>query len=584
MTWSRWLLVAVALFIAFAAAIRVSSQRERMRPHGGTTASGGTREGLPGGSGSTAGGPQGGATGELQIQNPTSQRNPTSQHQTDEQPREPAEGSADHPELAGSDGSPADSTYYPGGEGSFLDPESRATAETRIPAHGTGRIFGTVLGKDGLPVQLVLVTVRREEDGGTLDLKPDPRGQYEAVNLAGGTYVVVCAVRGEGVLSRRIGLAEGEGKQVDFSIASGVRLFGWVSRGGRPVTEVQLSFSPEHGADVTTTFAKTDAQGNYEVRGVPPGAVMGRVGDHDYRIWVPEGLDELRYDITLAEGIIAGHVYEGRQRAPAKAATVDVYRAGDPKGDLAQHASRWVTSVETGVDGLYEAKGLAGGKYMLHVTHPDFGTRIHGPVELPERGAAEGVDIYLGDPGKIAGFVLNESGLPIAGAAASVRQAETGEPVLRGDVRVLTDEHGLFLVSGIPPGRYLVTVYAVGHAQQSKLVDASGGLERVEFFLGPEANVRVRVRDSSGNPVEHAVLVVWDAFGQPIDPAPGAWEDLSRSQSDAGGFVSRGGLAAGAYRGEVASSRGRATFDFSVVAGKVTEVEVTVQPVREEDR
>ena len=580
----KWLLVAVALFFAVAAAIRVSTRSERTRAAGETTASGGTRDGLPGKPGPTAGGPRDGATGEIEIQNPTSQRNPRSQHQTDEQPLEPGEPSADRPEQAESEGPPADSTYYPGGEGDGVDPAGGPASEPKVPAHGTGRIYGTVLGKDSLPVKLVIVSVKRTEDGGALDLKPNPKGEYEAVNLAGGTYVVVCAIRGEAVLSRRIGLAEGEKKQVDFSVASGVRLFGWVSRGGRPVTETQVSFSPEHGADVTTTFSKTDAQGNYEIRGVPPGAVMGRVGNHDYRIWVPEGMKELRYDMPLPEGVISGHVYEGRARVPAKVAHVEVYRAGDPKGDLAQHASRWLTGVDTDVEGRYEAKGISGGRYMLHVSHPEHGTRIHGPVELPERGAAEGVDIYLGDPGMIAGFVLDVSGLPIAGATASVRQLATGEPVLRRDEQVLTNEHGLFLVEDIPPGRYLVTVHAREHAQQSKVVDATDALERMEFCLGPEANVRVRVRDASGELVEHAVLVVWDALGEPVDPAPGEWHDPSRTQSDLGGFITRGGLAIGAYRGEVASSKGRATFDFSVTAGRTTEVEVTVQPVKEKDR
>ena len=184
----------------------------------------------------------------------------------------------------------------------------------------------------------------------------------------------------------------------------------------------------------------------------------------------------------------------------------------------------------------------------------------------------------------IAGFVFDTSGLPIAAAVASVRQADTGEPVLIRGEQVLTNQHGLFLIEGIPNGSYEVTVHASGHAQQSKLVKASDALERVEFCLGPEANVRVRVRDASGNTVEHAVLGVGNVLGNPIDPAPGEGDDVSRTQSDSSGYVTRGGLAAGAYRGEVASSKGRTTFEFSVIEGKVTDVEVTVQPVREEDR
>ncbi len=443
-----WLLVAAALFIAVAAAVRVASQSERTRPAGATKATGDVLP-APGGSPADANG----ATTEIQIQNPRSERNPESQ------------------------------------------------------------------------------------------------------------------------------------PQVDSSVASGVRLFGWVSRGGRPVADTQLSFfSPEHGADVATTFAKTDEQGNYEVLGVPPGAIVGRVGNHDYRIWVPEGLKELRYDIPLGEGILSGRVYEGRQQRPTQAATVEVYRSGDPKADLSQHAAGWVTETLTDVGGRYELTGLKGGEYWIHVVHAKLGTRIHGPVAIPERGSAEGVDIYLGDPVMIAGFVFNDTGLPIEGADATVRQVLSGEPVLGRDQRVITNNHGLFLVEGIPHGRYRVTVHARDRAQQSKVVDASDALERVEFILGPEGKVRVHVKDDSGNLVEHAALVVRDAFGEPIDPAPGDWADPSRTESDWDGFITRGGLASGSYRGEVDSAAGRVVFEFSATEGETTEVEVTVQPVKEEER
>lgn len=447
----KWLLVAVALFFAVAAAIRVSTRSERTRTAGATTASGG-------------------------------------------QDRIPADGSQTGP------ASPSDA------------PESSAQPRTATSPSS-------------------------------------------------------------GAADRSTGNAEAAADGLN----PGVRLFGWVSRGGRPVTETQVSFSPEHGADVTTTFAKTDAQGNYEVRGVPTGSVMGRVGDHDYRIWVPEGLDELRFDIPLAEGVVSGRVYQGSQRRPAQAADVQVYRSGDPKGDLSQHAARWVTGTTTDVEGRYELTGLQAGEYWIHVVQRKHGTKIHGPVRLPERGGLEGVDIYLGDSGMIAGFVLDSTGLPIMGAAASVRQIESGEPVLGRDQRVVTNEHGLFLVEGVPPGRYRVTTHARGKGQQSKTIDADEGAARVEFLLSPEGFVRVQVKDASGNPVEHAVLVVWDASGEPVDPAPGDWGDPLRTQTDRGGFLTRGGLASGDYRGEVASSRGRATFGFSIVEEKTTNVVVEVK-------
>jgi len=106
-------------------------------------------------------------------------------------------------------------------------------------------------------------------------------------------------------------------------------------------------------------------------------------------------------------------------------------------------------------------------------------------------------------------------------------------------------------------------------------VTEAGG--SVVFRLAAEARVRATVRDTTGAPVEHAVLVLRDAQGLPIDPGPTEFDDVSTSQSGADGIVSRGGLAPGSYLGEAASAKGRGYFEFEVVAGQTADVEVTVE-------
>lgn len=586
-TW-KWAMVGIALLIAFGAALRVASRREVGRPESqdasNDRAPGSVRPGHPAAGGMLPPAPTDDAEGPTTDERPSPSPTPGIAGS-------PSFTEAEDPEATesahGPDGDAADveEPPYDGEDGAATSGgKGTPASKPKLPSRGTARIFGTVLGKDGLPVRLVLVSARREEDGGVLDRKPNEKGEYQAMSLAGGTYVVTCAVKGQAVLTRRIDLAEGEEKRVDFSVASGTRLFGWVSRGGRPVADTQLVFAPEHGADVTATFAATDAQGNYEVRGVPPGAVMGRVGNHDHRIWVPEGLDELRCDIALPEGIVAGHVYGGRGRAPAKGAKVDVYRVGDPRGDLAQHAARWVTGAEADVDGRYEAKGVTGGRYMLHVSHPEYGLRVHGPVDVPEGGAAEGIDLYLGDPGHLVVFVVDQDWKPIEKAVITIRDAATGEPLLLPQERREATDLGAYILKGVPAGEYRVTAHARGCAQATQRARIANGVERVEFRLAEEARLKVHVRDSSGQPVEHAVLVLWDAAGEPVDPTPGDWDDPSRSQTDTDGALLRGGLGSGTYQAEVASALGRARFQFEAEEGKTTEVEVTVQPVPEEER
>ncbi len=466
------------------------------------------------------------------------------------------------------------------------DENASATApSTRPPAEppGTGRIFGRVLDKDGLGARDVLVYIRRDGSRGLFELderiyrKLDGKGGFSAEHLAEGTYTVACLVKKLPVLMRRVALAIGEEKEVDFSFASGVRLYGTVRRGGRAVADTQLAFGPEQGADVTTILARTNDSGAYEVRGVQPGLLRLSIGALVVRFQIPAGTDELREDIDLPVGTISGRVYDGKTRAPLPRTNVEAYHAADPGLDSGQIASRFAGTAQTDDEGRFTIAGLAGGAYRVQASRKGFLPEARQAVELPEGGGADAVDLYLVAGAELRGTILDDQGRPLEGASLTIRDARTREPLLGQGTAEQSDAKGAITIEGVTIGDVLVTGHAAGFAKETRTVTVTEAGVSVDFRLSAEARVRVTVRDKAGAPVEHAVLVLHDAQGVPVDPGPTEFDDVKTSQSGTDGVVSRGGLAPGSYRGEAASAKGRGYFEFDVMPGQTADVAVTVE-------
>ncbi len=442
---------------------------------------------------------------------------------------------------------------------------------------GTGRIFGHVLDKDGLPARDILVSVRREGPGDGVDQKLDAQGGFAAEHLVAGTYTVACVVEKQALFTRRVALAIAEEKEVDFSFASGVRLYGTIRRGGRALTDTQIAFGPEQGADAPVTFARTNDLGAYEVRGVQPGLLRVCIGALCVRFQIPTGIEELRQDIDLPVGVISGHVYDGRTRAPLSGIDVAAYHVGEPVLDSGQMASRFAGTARTDEQGRFTISGLTGGAYHVQASQRGFLPEARQPVDLPEGGGADAVDLYLVAGAELCGQVLDDRGAAIEGASLTIREARTRAPLLGQGTAPRSDVRGDVHFLGVPIGDVLVTAHAAGFAKETRAVTVTEAGGSVVFRLAAEARVRATVRDTTGAPVEHAVLVLRDAQGLPIDPGPTEFDDVSTSQSGADGIVSRGGLAPGSYLGEAASAKGRGYFEFEVVAGQTADVEVTVE-------
>lgn len=586
----RWLAIGIGVVAVIAAALAVVrlASREAARPAPrAAQSSGGAPErpasGLPGAGAADA--PAAGTTGaESPLAEPVAPMGSAPPTKTPETFAGAVHGSHNPTATLTGPTTPNENTaaaaHHTDETASTTVPSTKKAAEPK----GTGRIFGRVLDKDGLPARDVLVYVVLERAEGVSEvragfdsLKLDERGAFAAEHLNAGTYAIACTVVGQLVISRRIALAIGEEREVNFFLASGVRLYGTVRRGGRAVGDTQLAFGPEQGADATMSYAKTNDLGAYEVRGVQPGLSRVYVGALCVRFQVPTGTEELREDIDLPIGEISGHVYDGKTRAALANANVEAYHAGEPGLDSGQMASRFAGQATTDEEGRFTITGLMGGSYRVQASRRGSLPEARVPVELPDGGGVDAVDLNLDSGASLHGTVLDNQGRPIPAASLTIRDAKSREPLLGQGAAARSDAKGSIAIEGVTIGDVLVTAHAAGYAKDTRTVTMTEAGGSVEFRLSAEARIRVTVLDTAGAPVEHAVLVLHDAQGLPVDPGPAEFDDVKTSQSGTDGVVSRGGLAPGSYHGEAASAKGRGYFDFDVLPGQTTEVEVTVE-------
>jgi protocatechuate 3,4-dioxygenase beta subunit len=186
------------------------------------------------------------------------------------------------------------------------------------------------------------------------------------------------------------------------------------------------------------------------------------------------------------------------------------FSATDPGG-----APSDIKQSRTDADGRYKIGLDAAGVYSVVVASGGamFGGRQSAaPIQVPDQPNPV-VDVTVKAAG-IAGRVTNAEGKPVSGAIVSAKGtsasgASSGGHGPRG-MQDQTESDGTFLVEGLDPGTYAITVAASGYRSAevpTVTVANENDVPSIDVRLEPGRTVRGRVLDATGTGIAGALVM-----------------------------------------------------------------------------
>ena len=196
-----------------------------------------------------------------------------------------------------------------------------------------------------------------------------------------------------------------------------------------------------------------------------------------------------------------------------------VLKAGQPVGNAmlffsAAEGSGAPTDIKqsrTDGEGRYQIGLDAAGAYAVVVASGGamFGGRQSGiPIQVPDQTNPV-VDVTMKAAG-ISGRVLNTEGKPVASAIVSAKTTAAADGHGRGGMQDQTESDGTFLIEGLDPGTYGLTVAASGYRTADVplvTVANDSDVPAVEVRLEAGRMVRGRVLDANGTGIAGAVVI-----------------------------------------------------------------------------
>lgn len=391
-----------------------------------------------------------------------------------------------------------------------------------------GEIRGRVVGGDGLPVRKAVVRVLPPCSAGT-PIETGDDGTFVAPSLAGASFTVRVESPGYAPHTRE-GVEAGD--RIEVALVRGYRLSG-VVRGaseGTPIAGATVAAwdrDAEPFGEAARRTATTGDDGRFTIADLPLGAMTveasapGHIAARLANVPVPQpAIDESgsprEIAIVLEEGArLSGRVVKGRGGTPVEGARVNVRVVEDDRPEGA------APSVATDARGSFSFDGLAAGRYVLAVAAKGLPSIERGPFALRAGGARPDVEIRLDARAAIAVRLLDPDGAPVEGLAVELgrgaRAADGGDRTVREEIvdddRIERGKEGRFTVRNLEPGTLSIRLVPEGwddvvRDEIALRNDATTDLGTIVVRAG--RNVRGRVTDTSGEPIEGAeVVVTW---------------------------------------------------------------------------
>ena len=242
-------------------------------------------------------------------------------------------------------------------------------------------------------------------------------------------------------------------------------------------------------SDDSTYQATTDANGNYDITGLPDGTYNLTVGGDP---WETQYVGNLQItnastiggeNFTLAPGAtVQGQVVANG--VPVAGATVDL---ADANGNI--------TDATTDANGDYSINGLSASTYTEQVTAPDFGpVQVTLPVAAGANVTAPSISLSAGDT--ITVTTVDSSSIPIT--EGTVELSLDGKAVGISSL----DAQGQATFPNLDDGTYQLSVSAPGYLNISDTVTVAGGATITPTYTMQQGGtIQGTVVDGNGAPI-----------------------------------------------------------------------------------
>jgi protocatechuate 3,4-dioxygenase beta subunit len=350
----------------------------------------------------------------------------------------------------------------------------------------------------GAPIEGAEVVLRGEEDG-VVSAQTDATGHF-SLQTGPGQFSLQVADERHLTTAAPLRVAEGQSLVHDVVLASGNAVGGVVLDGkGAPVEGAQVSVEvgDNREGDGLSRGASTDAQGHFELGGLPDGAHLISVIASEHppltqRLNLPAHEVVLRLlDGTTIEGEVEG------PHGPLESARVEIA----PTETVGRSG---MTAVQTDATGHFRATGQAPGSATLYAVAE--GLAPSEPVSLVVQDGQTARVRFVLNPGlEIRGQVQDDRGLPLAEAMVEAYADTTRTSPIGHNASVTSAADGTFTLGGLHAGSYFVYAYRDG-LSQSAPVAVAAGTRALVLKLARGARVAGRVISRSGAPVRRFTI------------------------------------------------------------------------------
>jgi protocatechuate 3,4-dioxygenase beta subunit len=366
---------------------------------------------------------------------------------------------------------------------------------------------GTVRdGVTGQPVPQARVEARQEmtlslpwePTAGVAQAVTDAKGHFRLEGLGNGPQAVSARVTG-GDSGRKNGALPG--RPADIYLFPGATLSGTVWGPGnlRVSGAVVRAEVDSPGFRTAPPPAVSDDQGRYEMVGVEAGSYRLVARHKDFAPELVAGVTverggDAHADINLDKGTsVIGRLVAGpEQTVPGRVTIQEI------DGQAVPWTLGEILRAEAAADGRFRLEMLPSGAHVLGVKAPGYSSK-RVDVNVPSGGRDVDVgDVELETGLAIRGRVRDASGRPISGANIIGQQARSMPAPY--PTPALSETDGSFVLAGLQPGSYRVSVTAQGYAGADRPIEA--GAEKVDLVLSPAGSISGAVVDDTGRPVE----------------------------------------------------------------------------------